>query len=88
MSTRTDNALISCPKCGRPGTTTEWIRLNGQCGACGARQEAKRIRDLDVSPNAVAARLHKRDDRRAPWASETEHDREIRALLAELGVTP
>ena len=88
MSTRIDNTLVSCPKCGRPDTTAEWVRLHGCCGACGARAEAKRIRDLDVSLDAIAARLRKRDDRRAPWASETEHDREIRALLAELGVTP
>ena len=78
--------LIRCPKCDRPGTSAEWVRLNKYCGACGARAEAQRIRDLDVSPDAIAARLHKRDAGRPSWASEKEHDREIRALLAALGV--
>lgn len=86
MSFLTDTELVECPRCGRPDACRGWVREYGQCGACGARDEAERIRALDVSPEAVAARLRERDRWRAPWASESERDRETRALLALLGV--
>lgn len=86
MSVLTDNALVPCPKCGR-NATAGWVRYHGQCGACGAREEKARVRALDVSPTAIAARLHERFARRPAWAKEDgERDHEIRALLAALGV--
>lgn len=86
MNFLTDIVLVECPRCGRPDATRGWVRQYGQCGACGARDEAERIRDLDVSPEAIAARLRRRDGWRAPWGTESERDRETRALLALLGV--
>ena len=79
-----DNTLIACPKCGCQAMQS-WIEDMGQCGACGAREEKERVRNLDVSPASIASRLNTRFDRRPEWAKEDdERDHETRTLLQAL----